>query len=174
MKNKKITSASSAVSAVRKNVVVIGLGNVLLSDEGVGVHIVKRLSEQQAKFPFVNFIDAGSAGLSLLHLIANRKKAVIIDCAKMGASTGRHTAKPGTIKRFAAGEVQSIKRLSRFSLHEVDILQVITLSKQLGECPGEIVFFGIEPESLEPGQELSRTLSARIDGYIADICKEIV
>jgi len=151
----------------KKNIVVIGLGNVLLSDEGVGVHIVKRLSEQQAKFPFVDFIDAGSAGLSLLHLIANRKKALITDCAKMGA-------KPGTIKRFAAGEVQSIKRLSHFSLHDVDILQVITLSKQLGECPDEIVFFGIEPESLEPGQKLSETLSARIDDYAADIYNEIV
>ena len=83
--------------------------------------------------------------MSLLHLIANRKKAIIIDCAKMGA-------KPGTIRRFTADEVQSVKKLSHFSLHEVDILQVINLSKQLGECPDEIVFFGIEPESLEPGQ----------------------
>jgi hydrogenase maturation protease len=150
----------------KKNIVVIGLGNVLLSDEGIGVHIVKRLSEQQAKFTFVDFIDAGTIGMSLLHLIANRKKAVIIDCARMGA-------KPGTIKQFTPDDVQSVKKLSHFSLHEADILQVINLSKQLGECPDEVVFFGIEPESLKPGQRLSRTLSDRIDTYIAEICKEL-
>jgi len=149
-----------------KDVVVIGLGNVLLSDEGIGVHLVRRLSEQQSKFPQVDFIDAGTGGMTLLHLIANRKKAVIIDCAKMGTE-------PGTIRRFAADEVLSVKKLSHYSLHEADILRVINLSKQLGECPRKIVFFGIEPEMLEPGQNLSQTLSDKIDDYIAHIHKEL-
>ena len=157
----------------KKKVVVIGLGNVLLSDEGIGVHIVRQLSNRQDEFPLVEFIDAGSAGMNLLHLIANRKKAIIIDCAKMGASTGRLTAEPGTMKRFTANEVQSVKKLIHFSLHEVDILKVINLSKQLGECPGEVVFFGVEPASLKPGQKLSKTLSGKIDDYTADICKEL-
>ena len=139
---------------------------MLLSDEGVGVHLVRRLSKQRDKFPLVDFIDAGSAGLSLLHLIANRKKVVIIDCAKMGAE-------PGTMRRFTADEVQSVKKLSHYSLHELDILQVINLSKQLGECPNEVVFFGIQPELLLPGRNLSKTLSDRFDSYIADICKEL-
>jgi hydrogenase maturation protease len=150
----------------RKDVVVIGLGNELLSDEGVGVYIVRRLSKLQDKFPLVDFIDAGSAGLNLLHLIANRKKAVIIDCAKMGL-------KAGQIRRFTPDEAQSVKKLSHFSLHEADILQVINLSRQLGECPEKIVFFGIEPKSLKPGQELSNALSTKIDGYISEICKEL-
>ena len=149
-----------------KDVVVIGLGNVLLSDEGIGVHLVRRLSEQQSKFPQVDFIDAGPGGMTLLHLIAHRKKAVIIDCAKMGTE-------PGTIRRFAADEVLSVKKLSHYSLHEADILRVINLSKQLGECPRKIVFFGIEPEMLEPGQNLSQTLSDKIDDYIAHIHKEL-
>jgi len=180
-KKNKIYSAwsprPSAVSAVRKDVVVIGLGNILLSDEGVGVHIVRQLSNQSAegetsplggqdKFPNTDFIEAGAAGMNLLHLIANRKKAVIIDCAKMGE-------KPGTIRRFTAEEVVSVKHLTHFSLHEVDILQVLNLSKQLGECPAEVVFFGIEPESLGPGQKLSNTLSAKIDSYIAAVCEEL-
>ncbi len=150
----------------RKDVVVIGLGNILLSDEGIGVHLIKRLSTRQNEFPLVDFIDAGAAGMSLLHLIANRKKAVILDCAKMDAQ-------PGTIRRFTPDQVESVKKLSNFSLHEVDILQVINLSRQLGECPGEITFFGIQPESISPGRDLSKTLSSGIDNYIADICKEL-
>jgi len=150
----------------KKDVVVIGLGNVLLSDEGIGVHIVRRLSSRQDKFPYVDFIDADTGGMNVLHLIANRKRAVIIDCAKMGA-------KPGTLMRFTPDEVQSVKKLSQYSLHEQDILQVINLSKQLGECPKEIIIFGIEPESTEPGQNLSKTLADKIDTYADEIRKEL-
>ena len=82
----------------RNDVIVIGLGNPLLSDEGIGVHLIRKLSEHQDKFPSVEFIDAGTGGMNVLHLIANRKKAVIIDCAKMGR-------KPGTIKRFEPADV---------------------------------------------------------------------
>jgi hydrogenase maturation protease len=153
-------------SSPANDIVVIGLGNVLLSDEGIGVHLIRQLSNQQDKFPLVEFVDAGTAGMNLLHLIANRKKAIILDCAKMGE-------KPGTIKRFTADEVVSVKHLAHFSLHEIDILQVLNLSKQLGECPDEVVFFGIEPESLSPGQNLSKTLSAKIDVYIAAVCEEL-
>jgi hydrogenase maturation protease len=152
--------------STKKDVVVIGLGNELLSDEGIGVHIIKRFLSRQEGFPSVDFIEAGSAGLNLIHLIANRRKAIIIDCAKMGE-------KPGTMKRFTADEVQSIKKLNQYSLHEADILQVINLSKQLDECPDEVVFFGIEPQTLESGQTLSETLSRKIDYYTTEICKEL-
>jgi len=150
----------------KKDTVVIGLGNVLLSDEGIGVHLVRQLAKREAESPNVEFIEAGSAGFNLLHLIANRKKAIVIDCAQMNA-------KAGTIKRFTPDDIRSVKKLSNYSLHEADILQVINLSRQLGECPEKIVFFGIQPESLEPGQNLTKTLSGKIDAYTADICKEL-
>jgi hydrogenase maturation protease len=150
----------------KNDIVVIGLGNILLSDEGVGVHLVRQLSNQQIKFPDVDFIEAGAAGMNLLHLIANRKKAIIIDCAKMGE-------KPGTIRRFTADQVVGVKKLTHFSLHEIDILQVLNLSKQLGECPAEVIFYGIEPDSFSPGQNLSQALSAKNDSCIADICEEL-
>ena len=154
------------IQSHKKDVVVIGLGNELMSDEGVGIHLVRRLSELQDKFPLVDFIEAGSAGMNLLHLIVNRKKAVIIDCAKMGAE-------PGTMRRFTPDEVQSIKKLNHFSLHEADILQVINLSKQLGECPEEVIFFGIEPETLKPGRKLGKTLANRIESDAIIIQKEL-
>ena len=123
------------------NTLVIGVGNLLMSDEGIGVEVVRQLSNKQSEYPSVDFIDAGSAGLSLLHLIANRKKAIIIDCARMGLE-------PGAIRRFTSDDIRSIKNLNHYSLHEADILQVINLSGQLGECPTEVVLFGIG--SLKP------------------------
>jgi hydrogenase maturation protease len=152
--------------APRKNTVVIGLGNPLMSDEGIGIHLIRKLSQYQDKFPSVEFIDAGTGGMNVLHLIANRKKAVIIDCAKMGK-------KPGTIERFEPADVQTTKKMMHFSLHEADILQIINLSGQLGECPDQIVIFGIEPESLEMGQKLGKTLAGKIDAYSLKICKEL-
>jgi len=148
----------------RNDVVVIGLGNLLLSDEGIGVHLIRRLSERQDKFPLVEFIDAGTGGMNVLHLIANRKKAVIIDCVKMGK-------KSGTIRRFEPADVQTTKKMTHFSLHEADILRIIELSRQLGECPDQIVIFGIEPESLELGQSLSKTLTDKTDLYMDTISK---
>jgi hydrogenase maturation protease len=150
----------------KKDTIVIGLGNILFSDEGIGIHLIRKLSGYQDKFPSVEFIDAGTGGMNVLHLIANRKKAVIIDCVKMGK-------KPGEIKRFEPADVKTVKKMMHFSLHEADILRIINLSTQLGECPDQIVIFGIEPESLELGQKLSITLSDRLDAYTIDIRKEL-
>jgi hydrogenase maturation protease len=150
----------------KKDTIVVGLGNILFSDDGIGIHLIRKLSESQDKFPSADFIDAGTGGMNLLHLIANRKKAIIIDCVKMGK-------KPGEIKRFEPADVITVKKMMHFSLHEADILRVIELSRQLGECPGKIVIFGIEPESLELGQKLSKTLSDRIDDYSMDIRNEL-
>ena len=150
----------------KKEIVVIGLGNELMSDEGVGIHIVRRLAQLTDKFPSVEFIEAGSAGMNLLHLIANRRKAIIIDCAKMGE-------KPGEMRRFTPEEAKSVKKLGHFSLHEADILQVINLSNQLDECPAEVVFFGIEPETIKPGPNLSEILANTIESYAVTIQKEL-
>jgi len=148
-----------------KKVLAAGLGNPLVSDEGVGVRIIERFQAQKDKFPDVEFVDAGTGGFALLHLIANRKKVILIDCALMGT-------RPGTIKRFAPEEVESIKKISGQSLHEADILKVVEMSKQLGEEPKEIIFFGIEPETITEGEELSETIRDRIEEYIKVISEE--
>ena len=142
-----------------KDIVVLGLGNPLMSDEGIGVYIVERLQKQAAKFPDVEFIDAGTGGMNVLHLIANRKKAVIVDCALMGQALG-------TIRRFTPQDVKSVKQVSHFSLHDVDILKVLELSRQLDECPPEVIIFGIEPAKIEQGDTLSPELAAQICEYV--------
>jgi len=80
---------------------------------------------------------------------------------------------PGTIRKFSPRNVKSVKQLAHRSLHEADILSVIDLAKRLGQCPQEIVIFGIEPETVEPGQILSETLSARVEDYLAVIREEL-
>jgi hydrogenase maturation protease len=149
-----------------RDIVVLGLGNILMSDEGIGVYIVERLQKQAAEFPNADFIDAGTGGMNILHLIANRRKAVIIDCAVIGLA-------PGDIKRFIPEDVSSVKKVSHFSLHDVDILKVLEISKQIGEYPDEVVIFGIEPARLEQGSSLSGRLAARVDQYVQIVAAEL-
>ena len=151
---------------MKKSVIVIGLGNMLMSDEGVGVRAVQRLSDFADRFPQVDFADAGTGGMSVLHLIEGRDKAIFVDCARMGEEAG-------VIKKFTPREIKSNKVLSHQSLHEVDLIKIINMSDKLGQCPAEIVIFGIEPKSVKPGRELSKTLTDRLDEYIKVICKEL-
>ena len=148
------------------DVVVIGLGSPLLSDEGVGVHLIKKMPTLGPHGSGVDFIDLGTAGARILHAIAGRRKAIFMDCALMGE-------KPGTIRRFTPDDVRSEKQLPRMSLHEGDLMQFIELSRRLGECPDEVVIFGIQPQDMSPGLELSPVLATRMDEYARLIAAEL-
>jgi hydrogenase maturation protease len=151
---------------MRKPVVVLGLGNPLMADEGIGVYLVERLMDSAAEYPGADFVEAGTGGVSILYSLEERHKAIVIDCAFMDEP-------PGTIRRFTPDQVQSVKVLAHQSLHEVDLMQILAMARQLGQAPDEIVLFGIQPQRVEPGLGLSRTLMERIDEYISTISREL-
>lgn len=150
---------------MKKPTVVLGLGNPLMRDEGIGVFLIQRLARWVERYPSVEFIDAGTGGLSVLHLIEGRHRAVIVDCALMGEA-------PGTLKRFTPEDVRSTKVLAHQSLHETDLLRVIDMARELGQSPADIVLFGIQPAVVGPGQGLSPALMDRIDDYISIVARE--
>jgi hydrogenase maturation protease len=153
-----------------KPVIVIGLGNPLMTDEGIGTAMVEGLAALAAdgKLPSenVDYLDGGCGGMYLLHSIAERKKVILIDCAKMGLE-------PGAICRFTPDEVNTVKQMTHLSLHEVDILRVIELAKLLDQCPDEIVIFGIQPAAIAPRIGLTASIEARLPEYVAAISREI-
>ncbi len=151
---------------MKKKTIVLGLGNPLMSDEGIGIYLINRLSELSENYPDVDFMDAGTGGLSLLHHFDGREKAVIIDCAMM-------EEEPGTIKRFTPDQVKSVKQLAHQSLHEQDLMKIIDMAKMLDQCPKEIVIFGIQPENVSLGQAIGSKLEKKIDYYINIICEEL-
>ena len=154
-----------------KSTIVVGLGNPLMADEGIGVVLIEELGQLAAagKLPSetIEYYDGGCGGMYLLHTIAGRKKAVLIDCCLMGTE-------PGTIRRFTPDDVNSVKQMAHLSLHEVDILKVIELAKQIGQCPEEIVIIGIEPVSITPQMHLNELIQQKIPHYIEEIRKELV
>lgn len=164
---------------IEKETLIIGLGNPLLQDEGIGAVLMERLQEYFALVSSSNglltegegiifplLLDLGTSSPKLLHAIAGRRKVILVDCAYMGE-------RPGTIRRFTPEEVKSEKELPRMSLHEGDLLAALELSKALGEYPEEVILFGIEPESTEEGIGLSQTLERRCSEYVLDILKEV-
>ena len=155
-----------SINLMRKDIIVLGLGNPLMSDEGIGGFVIEELAKAGRWGSEVEFVDGGTAGMSVLHLLAGRKKAIIVDCAFMGTVAG-------TIKKFGPEDVVSVKKMAHQSLHDVDILKVIAISERMGERPGDIIIFGIEPEKVEARQGISQALSSRVDEYIAEISKEL-
>jgi hydrogenase maturation protease len=148
------------------NTAVVGIGNILKTDEGIGVRVLQDLYKCAGEFPSIDFVDLGSGGMRLLHVIAHRKKAVIIDCAFMGKPAG-------TMSRFSPEQVTTQKLLAGLSLHEGDVLSILALSRRLGEAPEEIVIFGIEPYSIEPGERLSTELEKNYYYYVSQIKEEL-
>ena len=150
----------------RKDVVVVGLGNLLMTDEGAGLHVIYELMAISERFGHVEFIELGSSPMSLVHVIAGRQKAILIDCAWMDQPAG-------TIRRFTPDDVISNKATVYFSLHEGDLLGELELSRQLGEHPDEVIIFGIQPKSMVPGEDLSPELRERLESYIEIISAEL-
>lgn len=150
---------------MKNKTVVLALGNPLMADEGIAIEIINALQENAEQYSDIDFIDAGCGGMTLLHYFEGRDKAIIIDCAFM-------ETEPGTIKRFTPDDITSVKELSHHSLHEVDILNVIKIAEQMGECPEEIIFFGIEPQAVGQQQALTYLLQQKLAEYIETVKQE--
>ncbi len=149
------------------DILVAGLGNPLMGDEGVGVRVMQRLMDgPTGRFADVQFVDLGTSMMSAVHAMAGRRKVIFIDCALMGEE-------PGVLRRFTPEDVRSVKVLPRFSLHEGDLLQAIELSRAMGECPDQVVIFGIEPSHVGPGEGLSPALAARVPYYVQAVLAEL-
>jgi len=148
-----------------KPTAIIGMGNPLMSDEGIGIHVIAQLQRVMLG-DSVEVLDLGTSGMRALHELEGRDMVVFVDCALMGTE-------PGTIRRFTPEDVETKKIQPRLSLHEGDLLNTIALAERLGTAPERIVIFGIEPKTIDPGETLSPALAARLDQYVAAIRDEV-
>jgi hydrogenase maturation protease len=148
----------------KKPVLILGIGNFILKDEGVGVHVVEKLKNMVLP-PDVEVMDGGTMGLDLLYAIEGRKKVIVIDTVSAGEP-------PGTIYRFTEKALTEKKELLR-TAHGIDFTDVIKTSEFLGTKPDEVVFIGIEPEDISEGLELSPKIEQRIPTIIELVMKEI-
>ena len=150
-----------------KKIGVIGIGNPLRRDDGIGIVLLEKLIEIKDELPDgIAFIDGGTSGMNLLHLFARFDVVVIIDAVNFDGNIGES-------KLFTTEDVYSKKTQINISTHESDILKIIHLSRTLGENPDEIFIFGIQPKDTSHGQDFSSELQQKVEPLSVSLQNEI-
>ncbi|MBF8295716.1 MAG: hydrogenase maturation protease [Bacteroidetes bacterium] len=143
-----------------KTILVLGVGNILLSDEGVGVQVAQRLQAMNLP-PEVEVVDGGTAGYELIEFFRNKKKVVVVDCL-------RADEPPGSIIRASPDELD-LQWQTPLSVHQSGLRELLQHAASLSPSP-EIVILGIVPENTDsPGMNLSKTVEGVIDRVISDV-----
>lgn len=145
--------------------VVLGIGNLLLQDEGVGALAAQELVRRFYTPDGLEIIDGGTAGIELMGYIANRDLLIIIDAVKSGQE-------PGTIVRIEGEEVPATFR-QRLSPHQLGLSDLLATCILTGETPERMVLFGVEPAGMETGIGLTEKVAASFDRLLEMVRLEL-
>jgi hydrogenase maturation protease len=151
-----------------KKIGVIGIGNPLRRDDGIGILLLEKLVERKENLPEdIEYIDGGTGGMNLLHLFSRYDVVLIIDAVNFNEKTGES-------KLFTLEDVHRKKNPIAISTHESDILKVIQLSKELGEAPDRFFIFGVQPRDIVYGTDISFELQQKIEVLLDSLRQEII
>jgi hydrogenase maturation protease len=150
---------------MRQRILVLGVGNVLLRDEGIGVRVVARLESQYRFSDNVTLLDGGTLGLRLLDPISLADQVIVVDAVQWGGE-------PGTIYRLQAEELN--RRVAfKESIHQLDLVDTLVYAEMIGKRP-EAVVVGIEPADISPwGLDLTPEVQAGMDRLVEAVLQEI-
>ncbi|APV44434.1 hydrogenase maturation protease [Dehalogenimonas formicexedens] len=145
------TSHQFAGRPVPFPVLILGVGNILLSDEGVGVRVVEELKKRPLP-EGVEVVDGATRAMELIDIIRGREKVIIIDALDA-------EAEPGAVFKFGVEQLVETRKMS-VSVHDIGVHEALFLLNLTAELPGDIVFYGIQPGSLELHEGLSGPVEA--------------
>jgi len=146
--------------------IIIGLGNSMLKDDGVGVHVAKKVRELTCEAENVEVIELSSGGLRLAEAMADYDRAIIIDAAIMGG-------KPGKIYRLKIDEINLC--LNTSLPHNLSLISAIEIGEKLGiNLPSEIVIYGIQIADISNfGEDMTEAVKSAIPVVIEEVLKEL-
>jgi len=148
--------ASTAEIITGQKTVVLGVGNTLLSDEGIGVHVVEQLRRSYPVHPAVEFLDGGTLSFTLVVPLAGADQLIIIDAAELRAP-------PGTVTLFENEAMDHyLCHGNRRSVHEVSLIDLLAIAKLTDSLPPRRALIGIQPHSMEWGESPSAEVAAAI------------
>jgi hydrogenase maturation protease len=146
---------------------IIGIGNLLRKDDGVGIVLLELLVKRKKEFPKnIEFIECGTGGMNLLHLLAQFDTVLLIDAVDF-------KGRPGEARVFSLKDIQSQKKPVMMSTHDPDFLNLLRLSQALKELPETLVIFGVQPRDVSHGMGLSKEIETVIDHLFLKLQKEI-
>ncbi|MDR3737006.1 MAG: HyaD/HybD family hydrogenase maturation endopeptidase [Acidobacteriaceae bacterium] len=152
-------------SSLPSRVVVLGIGNTLMGDEGVGVHAVQTLLQRYDLAEQVAVIDGGTAGMELLPELENIDHLIVIDAVRCGQP-------PASVARMAGEQVPAFFK-TKLSPHQVGLSDVLAALRFKGTAPGSIVLIGVQPKCMELGMELSPEVQTSLERVLTLVVGEL-
>lgn len=146
-------------------VLVLGIGNLIMTDDGVGVRVAQRLMGEY-RFPEgVTVLDGGTLGLDLLMHLEGVERLLMVDAVETGGP-------PGTVVRLSGEEIPMALQ-TKLSPHQVGLQDLLAVAELQGNRPAEMVLWGVQPESVELGMELSPAVAAQFDQLVEKVLAEL-
>jgi hydrogenase maturation protease len=144
-----------ARAPARAPVLVLGLGNLLLSDDAAGLHLEAALKEERGASPQVEFVDGGTQGLALLDYLSHRRAVLVLDAVGLGAE-------PGSVHVLRGPAIDGLRVQRGTTAHEGNALELLAVARLLGDEAAEIVVIGVEPAIVATGIGLSPEVTASL------------
>jgi hydrogenase maturation protease len=152
----------AGASGARHQTVVIGIGNPLMGDDGIGLAALQRIHAWEFE-PFVERVDGGTWGMNLLQFIEEARRLLVLDAIEAGLEPGSLVALEGDeIPRFLS---------TKLSPHQIELREVLALAELRDTLPEEVVAIGIQPGRVEMSERLSPEVEARLDDMV-EMCME--
>ncbi len=144
---------------------VLGVGNTLMSDEGVGVHVIERLLAGYGIPKEVQVLDGGVLGMDLLYYLEGIENLLLVDAVETHEE-------PGTIIRLEGDEVPAFLSM-KISPHQVGVPDMLAAAKLKDLFPKRLVLWGIQPQWLDMGLELSPLIASKVDILVGNMVEQL-
>lgn len=131
-------------------ITILGLGNILMTDEGVGVHTVNEFEKRYEVPDYVEIVDGGAAGLDLIPFIEGREKVLMVDAVNFDRE-------PGFIDTLE-NEAIPIRLTQKASMHHLGLMDVLCIVRMSGNIPKDMCIIGIQPKSLDLGIDMTKEI----------------
>lgn len=157
MKREKVMNPCDTSAAI----LVLGIGNLVMGDDGAGVRVVQELRKRYLFPPHVEIMDGGTLGLDLLPKLEGIGRLLVVDAVETGGE-------PGTLVRLM-GEELPIALQTKVSPHQMGLKDLLAVAELMGHSPREMVLVGIQPAGIGMGVELSPHVAGRLEEMISNV-----
>lgn len=148
-----------------KRVLILGIGNLIMSDDGIGVRVVLKLQREHRLQDGVDVMDGGTLGLDLLPALEGVSHLILVDAVATGSQ-------PGTVVRLVGDEIP-LALETRLSPHQMGLKDLLAVARLMGQMPAELVLIGVQPDSIEMGTELTPAVAKRVGDMLDSILEQL-
>ena len=152
-------------SGTKRNIIVLGVGNTIHSDDGFGVHAMRRLEGDPRLPSGVACVDGGTQGLELLASLHDCSRLLLLDAVDVGE-------KPGTMSRLAGDDLRRLA--TGASVHQLGVADLLTTLPLVSDIEREVVILGVQPASTDWGTQLSPVVEAAMGPVLEKAVEELL